>query len=121
MRSSALAMAAPVLPALTMARALPSRTASAARTSEESFFRRTDEPGSSSMAMISEAGMTSRPPVSPIWSGGPTRTTGMPSSSDGTAGAGDDLTRRVVAAHGVHGNREPAGGRRLGPGPRRGH
>ncbi len=41
-RSRALAMVAPVLPALTMARALPSRTASAARTREESFFRRTD-------------------------------------------------------------------------------
>ncbi len=80
-RNSALAMVAPVLPALTMARALPSRTASAARTSEESFLRRTDWPGSSSMAMTSEAGRTSSPPVSPIWSGGPTSTTGMPSSS----------------------------------------
>ena len=39
MRSRALAMVAPVLPALTMAEALPSRTASAARTSEESFMR----------------------------------------------------------------------------------
>ena len=113
-------MAAPVFPALTMARALPSRTASAARTSEESFLRRTDEPGSSSMAMTSEAGMTSSPPVSPICSGGPTSTTGMPSSSTALAGAGHDLARRVVAAHGVHGDREP-GGRRLGPGPRRGH
>ena len=41
MRSSALPMVAPVLPALTMADALPSRTASAARTSDESFRRRT--------------------------------------------------------------------------------
>ena len=39
MRSSALAIVAPVLPALTMAEARPSRTASAARTSEESFMR----------------------------------------------------------------------------------
>ena len=38
-RSSALAIVAPVLPALTMADAFPSRTASAARTSEESFLR----------------------------------------------------------------------------------
>ena len=40
-RNRADAMVAPVLPADTMAMALPSRTASAARTSEESFFRRT--------------------------------------------------------------------------------
>ena len=33
------------------------------------------------MAMTSEAGRTSRPPVSPSWSGGPTRTTSIPSSS----------------------------------------
>ena len=39
MRSSALPIVAPVLPALTMAEALPSRTASAARTSDESFMR----------------------------------------------------------------------------------
>ena len=41
MRSSAEAMVAPVLPADTIAQALPSRTSSAARTSEESFFLRT--------------------------------------------------------------------------------
>jgi hypothetical protein len=45
MRSSAEAMVAPVLPAETMAHALPSRTASAARTSEESFMVRTLRPG----------------------------------------------------------------------------
>ena len=55
-RSSAEAMVAPVLPAETMADALPSRTASAARTSEESFIRRTLAPGSASMAITSEAG-----------------------------------------------------------------
>ena len=38
-------MVAPVLPAETMAEALPSRTASAARTSDESFLRRTPGPG----------------------------------------------------------------------------
>ena len=41
MRSSADAIVAPVLPAETIADALPSRTASAARTSVESFLRRT--------------------------------------------------------------------------------
>ena len=110
MRNSALAMAAPVLPALTMARAFPSRTASAARTREESFLRRTEDAGSSSIAMTSEAGSTSSPPVSPSCSGGPTSTTGMPSSSTALSGAGHDLTRRVVAAHGVQRDREPAGG-----------
>ncbi len=58
MRNRADAMVAPVLPADTMAMARPSRTASAARTSDESFFRRTLLPGSSSMPMTSwpEAG-----------------------------------------------------------------
>ena len=36
-------MVAPVFPALTMAQARPSRTASAARTSDESFMVRTDD------------------------------------------------------------------------------
>ena len=76
-RSSAEAMAAPVLPADTMASALPSRTASAARTSDESFFLRTPWAGSSSMPMTSLAAMTGRSPMSPIWPGGPTRTTRM--------------------------------------------
>ncbi len=81
MRSRALAMAAPVLPALTMAAALPSRTASAARTSEASFFRRTPWPGSSCIPMTSLAGTTSSSEVSPISSGRPTTRTGTPSSS----------------------------------------
>ncbi len=81
MRSSADAMVAPVLPALTMAEARPSRTASAARTSEESFMRRTLEPASASMAMTSDASSTSRSPGSPISSGRPTRRMGMPSSA----------------------------------------
>ncbi len=42
-----------MLPAETIALALPSRTSSAARTSEESFFLRTLAAGSSSIAMTS--------------------------------------------------------------------
>ena len=80
-RSRALAIVAPVFPALTMAEARPSRTASAARTSDESFIRRTLDPGSASMAMTSEASITSRSPVSPSSPGRPTRTMGMPSSA----------------------------------------
>ena len=44
-RSRAEAMVAPVLPALTMAEARRSRTSSATRTREESFFRRTRRRG----------------------------------------------------------------------------
>ena len=50
-RRSADAIVAPVLPAETMADARPSRTASAARTNDESFIVRTLEPGSASMPM----------------------------------------------------------------------
>jgi hypothetical protein len=39
----------------------------------------------------------------------------------GPPGTGHDLARRVVATHGVHGDREASGGRRLGPRPRRDH
>ena len=81
MRSSAEPMAAPVLPADTIADARPSRTASAARTSDESFIVRTLDPGSASIGITSEASMTSRPPVSPNSSGRPTSTTGIPNSS----------------------------------------
>ena len=79
-RNSALAIVAPVLPALTIADAAPSRTASAARTSEESFMRRTLAPGSASMAMTSEASITGRSPASNS-SDRPTSTTGTPSSA----------------------------------------
>ncbi len=72
------------------------------------------------MAMTSEAGMTSSPPVSPISLGGPDEDHRDAELLGGAAGAGHDLARRVVAAHGVDGDREP-GGRRLGPRPRRGH
>src|SRR5690606_14623947 len=82
MRNSAEAMVAPVLPAETMADALPSRTASAARTSDESFIERTLAPGSSSMAMTWDASMTPRSPrMDASTSGRPTSTTGTPSSA----------------------------------------
>ena len=45
MRNSAEAMVAPVLPAETIALAFPSRTSSAARTKDESFFFRTLDAG----------------------------------------------------------------------------
>src|SRR5580692_11523905 len=81
MRRSAEAMVAPVLPAETMADALPSRTSSAARTSDESFFRLTPPAASSSMAMTSVHATSSSPMVSPTCSGGPTRTMQMPCSA----------------------------------------
>src|SRR4051812_7500134 len=81
MRSNADAMVAPVLPAEIMADAFPSRTASAARTSEESFIVRTLFAGSSAMPMTCDAGITSRPCSVPRSSGRPTSATGTPSSS----------------------------------------
>src|SRR5262245_28349642 len=85
MRKSADAMVAPVLPADTMADALPSRTASAARTSDESFILRTLEPGSASIAITSDAGITSRPWSVPSSSGRPTSTTSPTSAAARTA------------------------------------
>src|ERR1700733_14109650 len=82
MRSRAEAMVAPVLPAETMADALPSRTSSAARTREESFLRRTPPAGSSSMPMTSVHGNSSNPWVSPTRSGGPTSTMPTPCCSE---------------------------------------
>ena len=79
--------------------------------------RRTEGPGSSSMAMTSDAGRTSSPRSVPRRSGGPTSTTGMPCSVDRLTGPGDDLVGGVVAAHGVHRHREPGGLSRLGPRP----
>ena len=52
-----------------------------ARTSEESFLRRTPEAGSSAIPMTSVQGTRSRPWVSPTSSGGPTKITGTPSSA----------------------------------------
>ena len=86
MRSSAAAMVAPVLPAEIMALARPSRTASAARTSVESFLRRTPCAGSSCIPMTSDASMRSS--VTSIGTGtarrgrhGPTSTTGIPEAA----------------------------------------
>ena len=95
-------MVAPVLPALTMAEAWPSRTASAARTSDESFMRRTLWPGSASMAMTSDAGddLEARR-CRRARSGRPTSTTGDAELVGRPAGAGDDLAGGLVAAHGV--------------------
>ncbi len=71
----------PVLPADTMADALPELTASAARTTDESFMALTLLPGSASIGITSLAAITSRPWASPSSSGRPTSTTGTPSSS----------------------------------------
>src|ERR1039458_5456957 len=80
-RSSADAIVAPVFPAETMADARPSRTSSAIRTREESFFRRTPAAGSSATPVTSGQEISSKPRVSPTSSGGPTRTTGTPSAA----------------------------------------
>jgi len=80
MRNSADAMVAPVLPAEIIALALPSRTASALRTSVESFFFFTDVAGSSSMPITSVATSNSRSPRS-ARSAGPTSNTGIPSAA----------------------------------------
>ena len=79
MRNRAEAIAAPVFPAETMAAALPSRTASAARTRVASFLRRTPPAGSSPMPITSEADIRGSPSVSRP--SGPTMTTSIPSSS----------------------------------------
>ncbi len=99
-------MVAPVFPADTMAMALPSRTASAARTSEESFFRRTPCPGSSSMPMTSLAGMHGRSPVSPMAPGRPDQGHLDVGPLGHLAGPGHDLVGGPVAAHGVDRHRE---------------
>src|SRR4051812_2901147 len=78
-RRRALAMVAPVLPALTIALAWPSRTCSAALTRDESFFRRTPWAGSSCISITSDAATMSSPPVA-NWS----RTSGRPTSDTGT-------------------------------------
>ena len=62
--------------------ALPSRTASAARTSVESFLRRTAWAGSSSMAMTSLAAISGRSPSRrAARSAGPTSTIGTPAAA----------------------------------------
>ena len=84
-RRSADAIAAPVLPADTIADALPSRTASAARTSDESFLRRTPCAGSSCISMTSLASISSKSPRSSV--AGPTSATGIPASAASRAPA----------------------------------
>src|SRR3954471_6547499 len=85
MRSSAAAMAAPVLPALAIASALPSRTSSAETTIDESLRVRTAA-GGSFMPTTSVAGTTSTPLTPPgssgsITSSSPTSRTRTPNSS----------------------------------------
>src|SRR5262245_10984682 len=116
-RSSADAMVAPVLPAEIIAEALPSRTASAARTSVESFLRRTPPAGSSSIAMTSLAGISGRSPMSTREprSSGPTRTLGMPAAAanlaPSTISPGE---RSPPMASTAIGSTEPARDRRSG-------
>ena len=88
-RSSADAIVAPVLPAEIIAEAWPSRTASAARTSVESFLRRTARPPSSSISMTSLATMSGRSPMSTrsARSAGPTSTIGVPCAAAACAPA----------------------------------
>ena len=104
-RSSAEAIVAPVLPAETIADALPSRTASAARTSVESFLRRT--PLAGVLVHLDDLGGLDQLEVAAAVarSAGPTRTTGMPSGGRGVS-AGEDLAGCAVAAHRVDGDRQ---------------
>ncbi len=111
MRSSADAIVAPVLPAETIAIALPSRTASAARTSDASFLRRTPCAGSSSMPMTSPASMTGRSPTSPMRSRRADQHHRDAPLLGDLLRPGDDLLRRLVAAHRVDGHRQGGEGR----------
>ena len=108
-RSSALAIVAPVLPAETIAEASPSRTASAARTSEESFFLPDRGPGSSSISMTSDASITGRSEgvADPV--GGADEHDGDPERVTGLARPGDDLARCLVAPHRVDRHRKAGG------------
>ena len=109
-RNKALAMVAPVLPALTMAQARPSRTASAQRTSEESRFTRTARPGSSSIPMTSARGQDLHPGLRRQSA----QVGGVADQQHGDAELlrcltrpGHHLGRRPVAAHGVDSYRKP--------------
>ena len=96
-------MAAPVLPALTMAEARPSRTASAARTTDASFLRRTAGPRV--VVHVDDLGGGHDRQVARVGGGdglGPADEQHVDAEAlDGLAGAGDDLARCPVAAHGV--------------------
>ena len=112
MRSSALAMVAPVLPALTMAEARPSRTASAARTSDESFMVRTllagvgvhgdDLGGRDHLEAVGVAELV----------GSTDQHHRHAELLHGLHAPRDDLAGCLVAAHGVDGDGEDAHGRR---------
>ena len=108
MRSSAAAIAAPVLPALVIASALPSRTSSALTTIDESFRVRTAA-GGSCIATTSVAGTTS----TPLTAGRQQRHDRVlePDEQDADAEllggqhrARDDLPGGEVAPHRVDGN-----------------
>ncbi len=96
-------------PRSTIASASPSRTASRARTIDESFFVRTDGRGSSSISITSRGGDdldAARRPAGQqrrrdrvVAARRAARAT--PSCVGGLQRAGDDLARRAVAAHGV--------------------
>ena len=107
MRSTAEAVMAPVLPALTIASASPSRTARAQPMIEESRCLRTALTGSSSMAMTSRR-------VAELDPGGervgqqrvelldpPDQHDAHVEVGRGAKAAGDDLARRAVAPHRV--------------------
>ena len=104
MRKSADAIVAPVLPAETMALALPSRTSSAARTSDESFFLRTLAPGSSSIAITSVTATTGRPSGVAHEFGHADEGDVKSQLIDGALGARDDLSRSEVTTHRVNGD-----------------
>ena len=93
MRNNALAMVAPVLPAEIIALALPSRTASAARTKVESRLRRTDCAGSSSISMTSLACKRGSSPM-PSRPSGPTSRMGIPKAAASCAPARISLGAR---------------------------
>ena len=116
MRSRAAAIVAPVLPAEIIALARPSRTASAARTSVESFLRRTPWAGSSCIPMTSVASIRSSTDAvgtgAAVEVGGPDEHDGYPRSSS-TVRSGEDRPGSVVAAHGVDGDGEHAVAQRI--------
>ncbi len=105
MRSRAEAIVAPVLPAETMAEALWSRTASAARTSDESFLVRT--PGARVVAHADDLGRGDHVELTAER----LQDLGPPDEDDGDTQLGggalrplDDGVGSVVAAHGVDGD-----------------
>ena len=108
MRSSAPAIVAPVLPAPTIASARPSRTASAQRTSDESFLRaHRARPGRRPSRRPRCAATHARRPPAARPPAAAARRVGRPDEQDldvelgRAASAGDDLAGRPVAAHRV--------------------